>query len=135
MGRRLVVCVKGWGMVLFFSAWRDPGPLWDGRVWNVSVMTQGCLTQASRPVVCLFVQGTQAQELHTLARFMRSFPFNYREVAFVNLHRFYTPGKGDSDAKSQKVGNCGTTGTSVWGTRRVGEVSFWDGVETYYCLL
>ena len=27
---------------------------------------QGCLTWASRPVVCLFIQGTQAQELHTL---------------------------------------------------------------------
>ena len=28
------------------SAWKDN---------NVSVMTQGCLTQASRPIVCLFI--------------------------------------------------------------------------------
>jgi len=55
---------------------------------------------------------------------MHSFPFNHHEVAFINLYRFYTLGKGDSDIKSQKVRNCGTTGTSIWGTRKVGEVSF-----------
>ena len=34
---------------------------WDRKDGMIASRAQGCLTQASRPVVCLFVKGTQAQ--------------------------------------------------------------------------
>ena len=34
---------------------------WDRKDDVITSRAQGCLTQASRPVVCLFVKGTRAQ--------------------------------------------------------------------------